>query len=100
MPEIAQQIYSNLLRQEKASGDYVKIKNNSVQVTDEVRLYMMTVMQEVHRIKNYKEETLYLAASLADRYLHALTVLEETSPCLIRLSFVCILIAAKLEEPV
>ena len=57
-------------------------------------------MVEVHRIKNYKEETLYLATSLADRYLALLTILQQPSPCLIRLAFVSILMAAKLEEPI
>ena len=61
---------------------------------------MVTVIVEVHRLKNYKEETLYLACSLADRYLAILTILELPSPCLIKLAFVCILMAAKLEEPV
>lgn len=60
---------------------------------------MITVIIEVHRIKNYKEETLYLACNLADRYLALLTILQKPSPCLIRLAFVCILMAAKLEEP-
>ena len=70
--------------------------DNSVKVTEEVRLYMITVIVEVHRLKNYKEETLYLACSLADRFLAHLTVLGEPSPCLIRLAFVCMLMASKL----
>ena len=45
-------------------------------MTEEVRLYMITVVVEVHRLKNYKEETLYLACSLADRYLALLTIME------------------------
>jgi hypothetical protein len=28
---------------------------------------------EVHRLKNYREETLYMACSLADRFLATLT---------------------------
>ena len=85
---------------ECAIGDYINVPENSVRITEEVRLYMITVMVEVHRIKNYKEETLYLATSLADRYLALLTILQQPSPCLIRLAFVSILMAAKLEEPV
>ena len=64
-----------------------------------MRLYTITVIVELHRIKNYKEETLYLACSLTDRYLARLTALNKPSPCLIRLAFVCTLMAAKLEEP-
>jgi len=90
----------NALQKECAIGDYLAIPNNSVQVTEEVRLYMITVIVELHRLKAYKEETLYLACSIADRYLALLTVLEQPSPCLIRLAFVATLMAAKLEEPV
>lgn len=96
MPEIAQDVYQTTLGKEIAIGNYVGMPNNSVKVTEEVRLYMITVIVEVHRLKNYKEETLYLACSLADRYLALLTVLEQPSPCLIRLAFVCTLMAAKL----
>jgi len=61
---------------------------------------MVTVIVELHRLKNYREETLYLACSLADRYLALLTTLRMPSPCLIRLAFVCTMMAAKLEEPI
>lgn len=100
MPEIAYEVYRNTLQKECAIGDYINVPENSVRITEEVRLYMITVIIEVHRIKNYKEETLYLACNLADRYLALLTILQRPSPCLIRLAFVCILMAAKLEEPI
>lgn len=74
MPEIAQACYKYTLEKDCAIGDYVSLPNNSVKVTEEVRLYMITVIVEVHRLKNYKEETLYLASSLADRYLTLLTI--------------------------
>ena len=61
---------------------------------------MITVIVELHRLKAYKEETLYLACSIADRYLSTLTALQLQSPCLIRLAFVATLMAAKLEESV
>ena len=99
MPEIAQTVYINALKKECAIGDYVSLPNNSIKMSEEVRLCMVTVIVEVHRIKEYKEETLYMATSLADRYLALLTILEQPSPCLIRLAFVCVLIAAKFEEP-
>ena len=99
-PEIAYEVYKNTLEKECAIGDYINVVANSVRITEEVRLYMITVIIEVHRIKKYKEETLYLACNLADRYLALLTILQRPSPCLIRLAFVCILMAAKLEEPI
>ena len=100
MPEIAHQVYLNTSEKESAIGDYVGIPNNSIKVTEEVRLYMITVIVEVHRLKSYKEETLYLACGIADRYLALLTILGQPSPCLIRLAFVCTLMAAKLDEPI
>jgi hypothetical protein len=99
-PEYSQAIYRNEFKMECVIGDYVCLAYNSVKVTEEVRMYMITVIIEVHRLKSYKEETLYLACNLADRYLAILTILEKPSPCLIRLAFVCMLMAAKLEEPV
>ena len=75
-PELSQAIYRLQLQAECTIGDYVCLAYNSVKVTEEVRMYMVTVIVEVHRLKNYKEETLYLACSLADRYLAILTILE------------------------
>jgi hypothetical protein len=63
----------NQLEKDYAIGDYLSYPENSVKVTSEVRLYMVTIIMEVHRIKNYREETLYMACSLADRYLATLT---------------------------
>ena len=45
-------------------------------MSEQVRCCMITVIVDVHRLKGYKEETLYIAASLADRYLALLTILE------------------------
>lgn len=71
-----------------------------MKVTEEVRQQMLSVLLEIHRIKKYKEETLYLAVSLADRYLWELIKIGHRSPCLILLSLICMLMAAKMEEPV
>lgn len=74
MPEVAQAAYLNSFMQERAVGDYVNIPDNSIKVTEEVRLCMVTVIVEITRLKNYKEEVLYMATSLADRYLAMLTL--------------------------
>lgn len=73
-PEHAQTIYLNKLHGDTTIGDYINATQNSetIKVTQEVRLYMVTVMMEVHRLKNYREDTLYLACSLADRFLATL----------------------------
>ena len=33
---------------------------------------MISLIQELHRVKNYAEDTFYLAVSIADRYLTVL----------------------------
>lgn len=100
-PEHSQTIYRKKLFSDRVIGDYISSEENckTIKVTKEVRLYMVTVIMEVHRLKNYREETLYLALSIADRFLAALLEQGRASPCLIHLAFVSILMAAKLEEP-
>ena len=60
---------------------------------------MVLLLEELHNIKNYKVETLYLAVSLADRYLVKLALKKTRAPCLVTLAITCLLMAAKLEEP-
>lgn len=61
---------------------------------------MVTLLEELNRLKAYKEETFYLACSLADRYLVNVAVKGQKAPCLIRLAIVCTLMSAKLEQPI
>ena len=61
---------------------------------------MVMLIEYMNNYKSYKLETLYLAVSLADRYLVNIAVQGEQAPCLITLGMTCLLIAAKLEEPV
>ena len=61
---------------------------------------MLTLLEDLNRLKSYKEETFYLACSLADRYLNEKAKAQEKAPCLIHLAIVCTLMAAKLEQPV
>jgi len=68
-----------------------------MQVSDLARRHMITLIEDLNRLKSYKEETLYLASSLADRFLVSLAVKNSKPPCLIKLSIICTLIAAKLE---
>jgi len=60
---------------------------------------MILLVEEICRMKKYKDETLYLAISIADRYLVNLAVQKEKSPCLVTLSVTALLIAAKVEQP-
>lgn len=87
-----------MLRNEYAIGDYIELEG-PFQVSEDARRHMITLLEDLHRLKAYKEETLYLAASLCDRYLVNLAVKGQRAPCLIKLSIITTLMAAKLEQP-
>jgi len=60
---------------------------------------MMVLIQNLHKAKEYKEETLHLAGSLADRYLAALARKGVAIPDTLLLATICMLLGAKLEQP-
>ena len=60
---------------------------------------MIALIEDLHSKKNYKEETLFLAVSIADRYLVNLTVSKKQPPCLTSLAVISLLLPAKLEHP-
>ena len=60
---------------------------------------MITLLEALNYEKGYKAETFYLAVSICDRYLVNLLINDERAPCLIMLSVVATLMAAKLEQP-
>ena len=97
-PEYSHSCYVTMLRQEEAIGDYTKTLN--LQITRKARKQMVLLIEEIHAVKQYKIVTLYLAVSLADRYLVYLAFSEKEMPCLITLAVACLLLAAKIEEPV
>lgn len=59
---------------------------------------MVSLIQELHRVKSYGEDTFYLAVSLADRYLTVLATQQKKAPNLIQLATVCLLLAAKMYQ--
>ena len=99
-PEYSQTSYLTMLQNEFAIGDFIDWPDRQLRVSEQARRHMITLIEDLNRLKNYKEETLYLAASLCDRYLVNLAVKNIRSPCLIKLSIICTLMAAKLEEPI
>ena len=61
---------------------------------------MVILIEDLHRHKGYKIDTLMLAVSIADRYLVNLAVGGQKAPCLAILATTVLLIAVKLEEPI
>ena len=60
---------------------------------------MLILLQTLHAKKKYRQETMYLAVSLADRFLINLSVYGLKAPCLVDLAVTCLLVAAKLNQP-
>ena len=61
---------------------------------------MVNLIEQIHAVKEYKTETLYLAVSLMDKYLANQVLENKCPPCLITLSVTCVLMAAKLAQPI
>jgi len=99
-PEFSQDAYKAMLKQEFHIGDYTAHPNAPQELSEEARGHMVTLLEELNFLKRYKEETLYLALSIADRYLVRVTVAQTVPPCLITLAVVATLIAAKIEQPI
>ena len=63
------------------------------------RRKLIEIVETLHGRKGYKEETLYIAVSVADRYLVNLMIKQEPIPCLTSLAVICTLLGAKIEQP-
>lgn len=61
---------------------------------------MVILIDKIAKLKDYKEDTFYLAVSLSDRYLVHIAVLGRSMPSLTVLAVTSILMAAKLEQPI
>ena len=96
-PEYADVIYQNMLTNEALIGDYLSLKDSKKNVTAKTRGHMVTLIEALVKEKGYKEETLFLAVSLVDRYLFKLKNTGLRPPCLIELAVTCTLMAAKIE---
>jgi hypothetical protein len=57
----------------------------------------MILLQNLHKAKEYKEETLHLAGSIADRYLQSIAQMGQEAPDIVLLATICLLLGAKLE---
>lgn len=91
-----------MLNVEMSIGNYVSwsqtLKHRSQRVSESSRKEMILLIQELHKKKEYKVETLHLASSIADRYLCSLVRRQcRELPNLTQLATISMLMAAKLE---
>jgi len=57
-------------------------------------------MYELHLKKDYKDETLFTAVNIFDKYLSSIGVLNFKKSNLMTLVVISLLMAAKLEQPI
>ena len=96
-PEYSQAAYETMLSQEYAIGSYITTHGQTLSITAAQRKRMVILIEDLHRHKGYKIDTLFLAVSIADRYLVNMAVEGQKAPCLVTLGVTCLLMAAKLE---
>ena len=65
-----------MLSQDYAIGNYVQ-KFGKDRFTSEDRELLMSILQDLNKKKEYKQETLHMAGSIADRYLKIFLETEE-----------------------
>ena len=63
-----------MISHEIVFGNYIQFGMNKVGVNNESRKHLITLFEDLNSEKKYKEETLYMATSIADRYLCNLAV--------------------------
>jgi len=90
-----------MLREEQAIGSYINIEGlNSTIINEENRKFTVQLIQALHQVKNYKIDTLYLAISIADRYLVNLVIrFADTAVDFSALAVASLFVAAKIEQP-
>ena len=60
---------------------------------------MIVLIMDLHQAKGYKPETMFLACSIADRFLASYMRRDVKEPNLVHLATIALLLAAKLEQP-
>ena len=98
-PIYSQKSYETLLSKERvlapAKDSYWKLTSR---VTEDERSHLIVVVEELIRLKEYKEETFYIACSIADRYILSLAKSNHQPECLMNLAVTVVLMSAKLEQ--
>lgn len=82
-PEYSQSSYLYMMSREKSVGNYFQDECQKLKIEPADRESMVSLIQELHRVKEYSEETFYQATAVADRYLAKLAAKGLPAPNLI-----------------
>lgn len=103
--EYSQSSYEEILTQDYAIGDYLRRQADASGAPSNIFSYedrerLVSIVQDLHKKKEYKVETLHLASSIADRYLSIILSKGKSVPNLFALGATVMLMAAKVEQPI
>lgn len=71
--QYTQLAYQCMLEKEIKLGNYLNHKSCKFSHLSDARETMVLMIEEIHKIKGYREETLYIAVGIADRLLNCYT---------------------------
>lgn len=69
-------------------------------MTEHLRSFGIQKIFDLHQKKDYKEETLFVAASIFDRYISIIGVTNFNKSLVVHLATISVLMSAKLEQPI
>jgi len=87
----------SMLNKDYAIGDYLRNLDSHQRFNYSERERLISIIQDLNKKKEYKQETLHLAGSIADRYLSIILPQGKQVPNFFKLAATVMLMAAKLE---
>lgn len=85
---------------QKIQSTFNKRMNQDNQITAYDRSYGIQKIFDLHQKKEYKKETLFIAAGILDRYIHMVGPQNFPKAQMVSLATICVLMSAKLEQPI
>lgn len=102
-PEFSQHSYQDAFKRQRLVGDYTHETRKTkygLHITAKQREGVVALICDLHKARGYNHETLFCALGLLDRYLSQQTGKTLTMTLdLIQLGAVCLLLGAKLNQP-
>ena len=75
-------------------------KKSESGMTENLRSFGIQKIFDLHQKKDYKEETLFIAAGIFDRYINIVGVQNFNKGLVVHLATISVLMSAKLEQPI
>jgi len=85
---------------QKISNTFKPKQNMDQVITNYDRSYGIQKIFDLHQKKEYKVETLFVAAGILDRYINMIGVLNFPKTLMVNLATISVLMSAKLEQPI